>query len=88
MIFHHFVEGKWPPKRILNFSIFQRRQSVIELLDTVFGNSSSKGSVRKNNNSSNFASVSRLLIFMVSGSEHAKQRHWVTEASGEVKPQL
>ena len=43
-----FPGGRGPPRRNLNFWIFRKKQSAMELLISIFENSSAKGSFRSN----------------------------------------
>ena len=43
-----FPGGRGPPRRNLNFQIFRKKQSAMELFISIFENSSPKGSFRQN----------------------------------------
>ena len=47
-IFHCFSRGRAPPQRNLNFWIFLKKQSVMELFISIFENRSPKGSFGQN----------------------------------------
>ena len=67
-IFHHFTRGSFrrPFRRILNFSIFRRKQSALELFDIIFEKGSSKGPLGKNKMNNEILQLSRDSLFLQS----------------------
>ena len=66
-IFHCFFGGRGPPWRNLNFLIFRKKQSAMELFISIFENSSPKGSLRQNQINHEILQVSADSRYLQSG---------------------